>query len=474
MISTTSPFVRRAYLLLLLMGVFAVIYNLYLPAHPDEAYYWEWSRHLALSYYDGPPLMAYLIRVVTAIFGISASSIKLTAVLCMTVGLYFIFLLTRELFDEKTAFCALVLLMFLPIIQAGYVISSLDPGMFCFWSLTLYWFYLAVSRDNNFYRYLAGFALGLTTLTKYPGLLLGISLFLFMLLTPYRKQLKNINWYLAAILSILVFSPVLIWNWQHDWISFSFQYHHGVAQHKVFNLDSMINYLSAQIGIANPIFLISAIYFSLRYLKLIFSQPKILYVAIPFWLVFLFFFYNSLFKHANQDWAAPAYISAAVFMAYFVQQYQRKILLYAIVILSLVLMIFIRFPITTPFLPKDAIILKQFLGYQELIQQAIPYYKKTEIVVSNDRHSAAELALYLPGHPNIYILSNTKHQYAYWSKPIKKAIITGKIKSVLYIGSPSNVNDLKHYFRYQRLLQHLNYNGRWNTRHWVVVDAWNN
>ncbi len=474
MIFQTNHSTGKAYLLLCLMAVFALIYNIYLPAHPDEAYYWQWSRHLALSYYDGPPLMAYLIGIVTTIFGTSAWSIKLTAVLCMTAGLYFIFLLARELFGEKTAFYALLILIFLPIVQAGYVISSLDPGMFCFWSLTLYWFYLAVSRDDNKYRYLAGIALGLTTLTKYPGLLLGIALFLFMLLTPYRKQLKNIHWYFAAILSIVVFSPVLIWNWQHDWISFSFQYHHGVAQQKVFNVHSMINYLLGQLGVANPIFLIAAIYFSLRHLKLIFSQPKVLYVAIPFWLVFLFFFYNSLFKHANQDWAAPAYISAAIFIAYFIQHAQRKFLFYAILVLSIVLMIFIRFPIVTPFLPKEAIILKQFLGYKEVIQQAIPYYKKTEIIVSNDRHSAAELALYLPGHPNIYVLGDTKHQYAYWSKPIKKAILEGKIKSVLYIGLPSNIADLQHYFKHQRLLKHLDYNGRWNSRHWVVVYAWNN
>jgi len=31
------------------------------PLTGDEAYYWEWSKHLALGYADHPPMVAYLI-----------------------------------------------------------------------------------------------------------------------------------------------------------------------------------------------------------------------------------------------------------------------------------------------------------------------------------------------------------------------------------------------------------------------------
>ena len=472
-IKQLSP-IRLAWFTIVIMAILAAIYNVYLPAHPDEAYYWDWSRHLALSYYDGPPLMAYLLRIITWIFGSSAWSIKFTAVLCMTGGMTFVFLLARELFDEKTGLYAILILIFLPLTQAGYVIGSLDPPMFCFWSLTLYWFYLAASRDSNKYRYLAGIALGLTTLAKYHGVLLGVSLFSFFLFSHYRSQLRNINWYLAGLVSLLVFSPVLIWNWQQHWISFTFQYTHGVAQHKVFNVKTMTDYLLGQLGVANPIFLIAALYFSVRHLKKICLQRKLLLIALPFWVVFFFFFYNSLFKHANQDWAAPAYISAAILVAYFICQYQLRVLFYSLMTLSVILMIFVRFPVITPFIPKDAIILNQFLGYKQLIQQAESVYKPSDLVVSADRHMTAELALYLPGQPKVYILNNTKHQYAFWSVPIKKAILQGKIKSVLYIGPPNNNAVLAHYFKQQRFIKNLNYHGTWTSRHWVVIRAWNN
>jgi len=464
---------RRAFLLLLAMSIFAIIYNIYLPAHPDETYYWQWGRHLALSYYDGPPLMAYLIRIVTTIFGISAWSIKFTAVICMTGGIYFIYRLSRELFDSKTAFFTLLLIIFLPITQAGYTVSTLDPALFLFWSLTLYWFYLAITRDDDKYRYLAGIALGLTLLAKYPGVLLGVSLFLFLIFSSYRKQLKNIHWYIAALIAIIVFSPVIIWNWQHHWASFDYQFTHGVSQHLRFNFDLMLNYLAGQLGIANPIFLIAAIYFSLRHLKTICNDRRLLFVALPFWLVFLFFFYNGSFKFAESNWAAPAYISATILVAHFIVHFQRRILLYSITILGIALCIFIRFPITTPFLPKQAILLGKFLGYKQVIAQASTAYQKSDVIVSGNIQNASELALYLPGHPQTYILRETHRQYAIWSAPIKTAIRAGKIKAIVYIGEPGNTDQLDQYFKHQKLIKQLNYQGQWNTRHWVMIRAWN-
>ena len=49
----------------------------------DEAYYWLWSRHLAISYYDHPPLIAYLIRLGTALFGDTVFGVRSMAIACM-------------------------------------------------------------------------------------------------------------------------------------------------------------------------------------------------------------------------------------------------------------------------------------------------------------------------------------------------------------------------------------------------------
>lgn len=464
---------RSAIYLLAFMTLFALIYNIFLPAHTDEAYYWQWGRHLALSYYDGPPLMAYLIRISTTLFGISAWSIKLPAVLCMSTAAYAMTALASKMFDSKTGLVTLLLLIFMPITQAGYVISTLDPALVCFWSLTLYVFYCAVTSNLNRYRYLAGLCLGLTLLAKYPGVLVGTALFLYLVISSYRTQLKNPNWYLAAFLALVVFSPVILWNWQHHWVSFSYQFNHGVSSNKHFQWPLLGNFLGAQLGVASPILFMALIYYSCCYCKTIWRNKKLLYVALPFWLTFLFFFYQGLFQFSEANWAAPAYISAAVLLAYFIVQFKKKYLLYAIVALNIVLTIFIRFPQTTPFLPKSAVLMRNFLGFKYSIEAAKPFYKPQDIVVSNRIQTASLVALYLPGHPQTYILADTHRQYSYWSKPIKTAIKTGKIKSILYVGEQLPSYAFQNYFHHWKILKKITYNGQWISRHWVVIHAWN-
>ena len=46
------------------------------PLSADEAYYWLWSKHLALSYLDHPPMVAFVIRAGTEIFGDTSLGVR--------------------------------------------------------------------------------------------------------------------------------------------------------------------------------------------------------------------------------------------------------------------------------------------------------------------------------------------------------------------------------------------------------------
>ena len=78
-IETITGMSNKAFWLLALVFALMLIYAYFIPLHPDEAYYWMWSRHLAFGYYDGPPLTAW-DTVITALFGIHTFNIKLIAV----------------------------------------------------------------------------------------------------------------------------------------------------------------------------------------------------------------------------------------------------------------------------------------------------------------------------------------------------------------------------------------------------------
>ncbi|HTO30903.1 MAG TPA: glycosyltransferase family 39 protein, partial [Pararhizobium sp.] len=75
----------------------------------------------------------------------------------------------------------------------------------------------------------AGLTLGLAGLSKYHAALFAVGATVFILATPHRRRLINPAPWLAVAIAGLVVSPVLIWNLQHDWISFLFQSSRGVG-----------------------------------------------------------------------------------------------------------------------------------------------------------------------------------------------------------------------------------------------------
>src|SRR5438128_11704240 len=76
---------------------------------PDEAHYWDWSRHLDWSYYSKGPLVAYLIRAGCELFGPLARSIsgtempavRLPAELCSAGLLIAVYVLTSQTFGRE-------------------------------------------------------------------------------------------------------------------------------------------------------------------------------------------------------------------------------------------------------------------------------------------------------------------------------------------------------------------------------------
>lgn len=465
---------HRAKLFFILITLFALIYNCFLPLHPDEAYYWSWSRHLALSYFDGPPLIAYLIKLSTLILGNTAFAIKLVSVICLTLTAWLVHQFSRHLFDQKVAEVALILFLLIPFVQAGYLISTPDSPLILFWTATLYAFYLALNTQHLRYLYLTGLCAGLMLLSKYTGILLLAALFAYLVCSKHRRQLRNPHLYLAAILALIIFSPVIIWNWQHHWIGFAFQWHHGHANDKIFQLKYLGQYIGGQIGAFNPILFFALFVLIFRKRQQLLSNTKLYYLIWPFALTFLFFLYNSCFKKSEVNWPAPAYITAGIMLAYwFVTNKYRKTYI-ASIILGIAVVIVVKFPWVTPFMPNKDVLLNKFLGYQQLMQQAAPYYKPGDIVVSDSYQRASEASFYLPSQPPVYIITPTRFsQYTLWSQKLKQAIQHGKINSVLYIGDASQKNHLLHYFKSCQLLKHLNYNGQFKTRQRVLLKCQN-
>lgn len=197
----------------------------YAPLTPQEAYYWTWSRFPDGSYFDHPPLASYGIAFTTMLLGQTAFGIKTAAVL-WSLGWNLLWArLVLDMFgDRRLAFWA-VLALNLTLLYELYGFGPTPDGPLLFgWIGTIWAVWRASRSGDGRWWYAAGVFMGLSWLGKYSGVLLLPIVGLYLLAVPdQRRWLRRPQPYLAALLALLIFSPVLVWNAQHEWVSLAFQ-----------------------------------------------------------------------------------------------------------------------------------------------------------------------------------------------------------------------------------------------------------
>lgn len=218
-----------------------VTYSGWIDLLPEETYYWNYSRHLDFGYLDHPPMVAWLIRLGTAFFGNAEISVRAGALMCGVVTAVFVYRLTRNIFGERTALLALVMVQVLPYFFLSGMLMTPDAPLTAAWAAALYFLERALIAGRSRAWIWAGLAMGLGLLSKYTIGLLGVAAAVFMLADPVaRRSLRRWQPYGAVLLCVVVFAPVIVWNAQHDWASFAFQTSRRLAERPRFSLHRLV------------------------------------------------------------------------------------------------------------------------------------------------------------------------------------------------------------------------------------------
>ena len=241
---------------LIFITIVRVLIAGYLELAPDEAYYWNWSRHLDWSYYDHPPMVAWLIHASTFIGNHSELWVRFPAIL-LSLGLSVtLYIWAGVIFPNNRGigWRAVLWVNIILIFAVGSVVITPDTPLVFFFTLTLYWLYKAIFENNSKFWYFSGFAFGLALLSKYTALLMVPCLVLFLFFSnSSRFWLRRKELYLFFFMALLIFGPVLLWNFANDWASFKFQLRHGFSNTQVNPLKSFLEFLGAQVLITTPI-----------------------------------------------------------------------------------------------------------------------------------------------------------------------------------------------------------------------------
>lgn len=290
-----------------------------MPLQADEAYYWIWSHHLQLSYYDHPAMIAWILSLGHFLepYG---QAFRWPGVLLSMGTLYAGYKIIEMRFldlrlrhnVQLTWLCLTSLSLFLGF---GSLIQTPDLPVLFFWTWSLYFTLRIVQKQQVVDYALLGLTLGLGFCSKYHIVLFIPSLLIYL---SWDRQWSRINWsgvIVTTVLGLVGCLPVLIFNYQDEWKSFLFQLQHGLGG-QGFSYRWPLDYLLGQFLLLNP----WIVYLIYRFRnQLAAYRFEFVFAAFPL----LFFFYSSFKASGEANWPIIAYPSALLLASYFWIQFSQ-------------------------------------------------------------------------------------------------------------------------------------------------------
>jgi 4-amino-4-deoxy-L-arabinose transferase-like glycosyltransferase len=298
------------------MTVLRLTYASLLDLRTDEAYYWTWSKENVLSFLDHPPMIAWFIRFGTAIFGDTNLGVRFTGILAMLVTQLLLADIVRRVTHDVRA-VVMVLLFPEAALYYGLLMAKVSPDVALIpFAIAMVWALIRLWEGGDARWWLAaGVFGGLALLSKFTAVMLIPAVLAFMLVPDWRgRWLRSPYPWLAALIAVALFLPVLIWNAGHDWASFRFQFVRATATHG-WSFRTVGDFIGLQFGLVGfislPVVLSALATTAWRGYRR-FDAVAILLstcVIIPF----AYFFWRSLTLRVGDTW--PMFIWPAGFAA---------------------------------------------------------------------------------------------------------------------------------------------------------------
>jgi len=278
----------------------------------DEAFYWLWGQRLAPCYYDHPGMVAWMVRLSTDLLGTSPFAVRIPTILVGAANAWLMFLIARRLFNERAGLWAAVLFTFTPLYALGGFLVATDGWLGLFWLLTMWAVAEAVIFERRAYWYAAGAALGLSMVAKFTGVLLAPSALLFAATgRSSRRELARPAIWAAALIALIAFLPVLLWNMDNQWASLAFNLegrHKGAS----FQTKWFTQLLGAEMAFLSPLVFVSLAAALLKLGHLRNSTPRyrlLFWFSVPALAVF---WGASLITRILPHWPAFGYLALII------------------------------------------------------------------------------------------------------------------------------------------------------------------
>ncbi|UOE46789.1 glycosyltransferase family 39 protein [Mucilaginibacter sp. SMC90] len=280
---------KSTYVYFVLIFVFIkVVLNLFAISnfgfHRDEFLHLVLADHLDWGYKEVPPFIAILAKISITCFGNSVFAARLFPTLFGGLIVLLTGLIVIEFGGKRFAITlACLSLIFAPAFVASqYLFQPVVFDQF-WWVLTVWLLIKYLNTTDVRYLYWLGAAVGLGILTKYTMLFFTVSLLAGILISKQRKLLFNRHILGAAVITVVIVLPNLIWQIRHHMPVFT---HMKTLQQEQLDYITPTNFIKQQLlinGVALFVWLNG-----LAFLIFSFRLRNFQFLALAYALIFFF------------------------------------------------------------------------------------------------------------------------------------------------------------------------------------------
>src|SRR3954453_9995506 len=309
--------VRNTALTILALIALRLVSAAYTPLTFDEAYYWTWSKHLAGGFYDHPPMVAIVIRLGTLIAGDTELGVRLVSIL-LAIPMSFAVYRTAEILfgGRRVAATSTVLLNITLMAAVGTLIVTPDAPLLVASSFVLFYLAKVLETGRGAWWLAVGATVGAALLSKYTALFFGPAILIWLAAVPKLRRWLVSPWpYLGGIVAFAIFSPVIVWNAEHQWVSLLKQL--GRARIQDFALAYIGEIIPTQVAVATPfVYVLGVMGLYALWRRQAGAMPARALINSMFWTITAYFLWHSLHSRVEGNWFGPVYpcfaIAAAV------------------------------------------------------------------------------------------------------------------------------------------------------------------
>jgi 4-amino-4-deoxy-L-arabinose transferase-like glycosyltransferase len=312
-----APDWRGVIAVIVAMTAMRLVYAHALDLRTDEAYYWTWSKENVLSFLDHPPMVAWFIRFGTAVLGDTNLGVRISGIVAMLATQLLLADIVRRVTSNNVRAVMLALLLPEAALYYGLLMAKVAPDTALIpFSVAMLWSLVRLAQSNDGRWWLAaGLFAGLSLLSKFTAIMFAPAVLAFALVPDWRwRWLRSPYPYLAALIAIVVFSPVLIWNAEHDWASFRFQAVRATVERDL-TFRTLGEFIGMQFGLVGfvllPVTLFGTVLTAWRgYAR---REPVAILLATAVLVPFVYFLWKSLTLRVGDTW--PMFLWPAGFAA---------------------------------------------------------------------------------------------------------------------------------------------------------------